>query len=369
MTHQGGTDFLQRGTSKNSAALVLCKICNEYYICPTMYEYDPNKVSMSRLRLSYALNDHEAEIVMAGLWPHALFPLELWRKTHDLFWRGFADTTTRYYSIKSPEFPESNGTEEKYFHAHLYAREMENLFSMLASRIHVNALREGLRYIVAMTYENSEDITFQDKMNSLFEKLSMIEENNDYKFTQRLSNEAFTALMEEKIFTIPPSWYFFILKMYPDTILADTVAAIRSLYFLNIPFKMEVKGITRALVDSVHKSLAEEAARAATPTAQPQEQTTALPSTGSRKDVTRINATRKVCEEVAEELLQEKRLFENSKDTWKQILLFDNGKTNWQTFSRAVETRLGQPPHYEAARAEWKKLPESLKHKGRVREQ
>ena len=87
-----------------------------------MYEYDPNKVSMNRLRLAYALNDHEAEIVMAGLWPHALFPLELWRKTHDLFWRGFADTTTRYYSINSPEFPESNGTEEKYFHAHLYAR-------------------------------------------------------------------------------------------------------------------------------------------------------------------------------------------------------------------------------------------------------
>ncbi|MDR3358715.1 MAG: hypothetical protein LBN96_07710 [Desulfovibrio sp.] len=334
-----------------------------------MYEYDPNKVSMSRLRLAYALNDHEAEIVMAGLWPHALFPLELWRKTHDLFWRGFADTVTRYYSIKSPEFPESNATKEKYFHAHLYAREMENLFSMLASRVHMNALREGLRYIVSMTYENSGDIPFQDKMDCLFEKLSMIEENNDYTFTQRLANEEFTALMEEKIFTIPPSWYFFIPKMYPDTIFVDTVSAIRRLHFLNIPFKTEVKGITRALVDSVHSALAQEAASAAAPAEQPQEKTTAPHSTGSRKDLTRINATRQACEEVAEELLQEKRLFESSKDTWKQRLLFDNGKTNWNTFSSAVESRLGQPPHYEAARAEWKKLPEGIKHKGRVREQ
>lgn len=216
-----------------------------------MYEYDPNKVSMSRLRLAYKLNDHEVEIVMAKLWPHALFPLELWRKTHEMFWSGFANSVALFYSIKSPEFPEHNVAEEKYFHAHLYAQDMENLFSMLASRIHVNALREGLRYIVSMTYENTDEISFKDKMDLLFEKLSRIEENNEYRFTQRLSNEKFIALMEEKIFSFPPTRYFFVSKMYPDTILVDTVSAIRCLHFLNIPFKKEVKGITRALVKKV----------------------------------------------------------------------------------------------------------------------
>ena len=334
-----------------------------------MYDYDPNKVSMSRLRRAYELNDHYAAIVMAALWPHALFPLELWRKTHDLFWRGFADGVALFYSIQSPEFPDSDAPKEKYFHAHLYAQDMENLFSKLASRIHVNALREGLRYIVSMTYENIEDVTFQDKMDGLFERLSMIEERNNYIFTQRLSKEDFVSIMEEKIFSITPTWYYFISKMYQDTILVDTVAAIRYLHFLKIPFKNEVKGITRALVESVHKSLEEEAAHTAPTAVQSPEQCIAPSSTGSRRDIPRINSTRRICEEIVEELLREKRQFESSRATWEQHLLFDNGKSNWKTFIHAVASRLGQSPHHDTARAEWKKIPESLKHKGRVREQ
>ena len=110
----------------------VCKIDSGYYTCPTMYDYDPDKVSVSRLRRSYELNDHEIAIVLAALWPHAVFPLELWRKTHDLFWRGFANSIAAFYSVVIPEFPDSNAPKEKYFFAHLYAQDMENLFSMLA---------------------------------------------------------------------------------------------------------------------------------------------------------------------------------------------------------------------------------------------
>ena len=344
-----------------------CKLYAQYCIYPAMYDYDPNKVSMSRLRRAYELNDHFAAIVMAALWPHALFPLELWRKTHDLFWRGFADGATLFYSIDSPVFPEF--AEEKYFHAHLYAQDMENLFSKLASRIHVNALREGLRYIVSMTYENIEDITFQDKMDSLFEKLSTIEKRNNYIFTQRLSKGEFASIMEEKIISVTPTWYYFISRMYQDTILVDTVAAIRHLHFLKIPFKNEVKGTPRALVESVHKELAEEAARKASATAQAPEQSTTPSSTGSRKDIPRINASRQISEEVAEELLRERQQFLSNKAAWKQRLLFDNGTTNWKTFLHIVETRLGCKPHYVATRTVWLTIPDSLKHDGRVREQ
>lgn len=334
-----------------------------------MYDYDPNKVSMSRLRLAYALNDHYAEIVMAALWPDTLFPLELWRKTHDLFWSGFANSVALYYSIKSPEFPEHNVTEEKYFHAHLYAQDMERFFSMLASRIHVNALREGFRYILSVTYENTDEIVFKDEVGLLFEKLSAIEENNGYKFTQRLSNDKFIALMEEKIFSFPPSRYFFLSKMYPDTILVDTDSAIRRLHFLKIPFKNEVKGITQDLVDSVHKSMMEEAAATAISTLQPQEPPKAPPSTGSRKDIKRINSTRKVCEELVEELLQERHVFEIDRKNWKHSLIYDNGKTLSKTFFDAVETRLGTKPHGETAREVWGKVPGYLKHNGRMRQQ
>lgn len=324
---------------------------------------------MSRLRLAYALNDHYAAIVRAALWPHALFPLELWRKTHEQFWRGFSDTVASFYSIVKPEFPDSDAPKEKYFYAHLYAEEMQNLFSMLASRIHVNALREGLRYIVSMTYENIENVTFQDKMDSLFEQLSTIEENNDYKFTQNLPKQKFIALMEEKIFSIPPSSYFFISKMYEDTILVDSVSAIRQLRFLKIPFKTEVKGITQELVDSVHKALAEEAASAIILTGQPQEQATTPPSTGSRKDFERIKATREICEELVQELLQERQTFENSRNTWKPNLLRSNGKTNFVIFFKTAMKHLGNKPHRAAARAVWEKVPGNLKHNGRMPEE
>ena len=334
-----------------------------------MYEYDPDKVSMSRLRHAYALNDHYVAILLDALWPHALFPLELWRKTHDFFWRGFADTTARFYSIVIPEFPDSEAPKDKYFYAHLYAQDMENLYSMLASRIHVNALREGLRYIVSMTYENADEFIFQEQADKLFERLSMVEENNNYTFTQHLQKEKFIALMEEKIFSIPPSGYFFVSKMYQDTILVDTVSAIRQLHFLKIPYKTEVKGITRALVESVHKSLAEEAASTTMSTVQPQEQVAAPPSTGSRKDIERIKVTRQVCEELAIELLQERQVFEDNRNTWKPNLLRSNGKTNWNIFTTEAMTRLGDKPHRAAARAIWEKIPGNLKHNGRMPEQ
>ena len=334
-----------------------------------MYEYDPNKVSMSRLRLAYDLNDHYAEIVKAKLWPYALFPLELWQNTYTLFWRGFADTVALFYSINSPEFPEHNIAEEKYFHTHLYAQDMENLFSMLASRIHVNALREGLRYILSMTYENDDAILFQDKMAFLFEKLSKIEKNTDYNFASRTTETAFKSLMEEKIFSVPPPGYFFVSQMYPDTILVDTVSAIQQINLLRIPFKTEVKGIPYTLVRSVIDSLEKEAQTTGISVSQLQTQDTAPPSTGSRKDIERINATRQACDELVKELLLERQSFENNKDSWVQGLLFDNGKTNWKTFERALAARLGAKPHIVTARAGWKEVPDILKHMGRVREQ
>lgn len=334
-----------------------------------MYDYDPDKVSMSRLRLAYELNDHYAEIVIAKLWPHALFPLELWHKTHDLFWSGFANSVAIFYSIKIPVFSEHNATEEKYFHAHLYAQDMERLFSMLASRIHVNALREGFRYILTMTYENTDEIAFKDEMALLFDKLSMIEENAGYRFAQRIAKEEFIALMEEKIFSFPPSRYFFISKIYPDTILVDTVSAIRCLYYLKIPFKNEVKGIPYSLVESVIKKLQEEEAAAAISTPQPKEQPQARHSTGSRKDTERINATRQVCEQILEELLQEIQAFESDRNSWKPSLLNHIiGKTNWNTFFKVAENRLGAQPHYDAAREVWKKAPAKYQHPGRMPE-
>lgn len=330
---------------------------------------------MSRLRLAYGMNDPEAQIVMSKLWPHALFPLELWRKAYELFWSGFANSAVLIYSITIPEFPKLTSEEKKYFYSHLYAQDMEKLFSMLASRIHANSLLEGFKYILSMTYENIDEIVFKDNMDFLFESLSTIEKNIDFEFAQRLPKEKFNALMEDKIFGIPPSGYFFISKMYSETILVDTVSAIRNLHLLNLPFKKEVKGITHALVNSVINSLKEEEeaaqneAEAVTFNPESPDEPAAPPSTGSRKDIERIKATHQICEVLMEELSQERKTFEESKHTWTPYMLYSNGKTNWDTFFKAAMTRLDRQPHRAAAREIWKKIPGNLKHNGRMPDQ
>ena len=225
-----------------------------------MFEYDPEKTSIGKLRRAYALNDHEIQIVMAALWPHALSPLELWHKTHEIFWGGFANMIATQYHIPRSIFPEHNPDTEKYFFSHIYADDMLTLFSRLATMVHVNAVREGIKYILAMTYEDSSDIKVQDDIDALIGKLSAIEELTGYHFTKTLTKEEFVEVMEQKIFSIPVSYYNFISKMFIDTIFVNTVAAIRHLYFLRIPFKTEVKGITRALVDSVLSSSPQEMA-------------------------------------------------------------------------------------------------------------
>jgi hypothetical protein len=224
--------------------------------------YDAQKVSMSKLRRAYALNDQEAGTVMAALWPHALFPWELWQKAYEIYWRGFADRNATLYRVDSPAFPESNVHEEKYFYAHIYAHNILTLLKKLAATVHANALREGVKYIFEITYEDSSDIKCHEEIDLLFDKLSEIEKNAKYDFYAIIDADDFEAIMDEKIFSIPPTGYNFISQMFSDTILVDTVSAIRQLHFLNIPFRMEVKGITRSLVESVIKSLTDETSSA-----------------------------------------------------------------------------------------------------------
>lgn len=92
-------------------------------------------------------------------------------------------------------------------------------------------------------------------------------------------------------------------------------------------------------------------------------------STGSRKDIARITATRKACEEVTEELHQEKSAFESNKNNWKPGLLDDTGRTTKKIFMETAQNRLSEKLHRDTAVEAWRNVPTELKHRGRVREQ
>lgn len=213
---------------------------------------------MGKIRRAYALNDHDTEVLMTALWPHGLFPWELWQKIYEKFWRGFADRNEILYHTESPAFPATNTTAEKYFHPHIYAYDATKLFSKLAINIHVNAIWLGLKDLLEVTYENSSDVQVQAEIDSLLEYLTNIEKNSPYQFPV-IESDGFVSLMEDKILGIPPTAYDFISRLFSDTILVDKVAAILYLDSINFPLAQEVKGITQSLVDSIIKAAAQKA--------------------------------------------------------------------------------------------------------------
>ena len=209
---------------------------------------------MGIVKRGYGLNDHDTENLLAALWPHALFPWELWEKIYEKFWRGFADRNQTLYRIESPVFPESNPANEKYFFSHIYAHDITNLFSRLVTNIHGNAIRLGLKDLLEVAYEDSSDILVQSEIDFLLNRIREIEKNSPYQFPA-IDFDGFTSLMEEKILSIPPNSYYFVSSLFVDTIVVDKRAAIHYLSVIrNYPLKQEVKGITHALVKEVIKA-------------------------------------------------------------------------------------------------------------------
>jgi hypothetical protein len=76
---------------------------------------DQQKISMGRVRQAYALTANEVESVIQALWPDNVFPVELWRRTHEVYWRAVADSNQAVSNIESPALPEIN-LSAKYFH-------------------------------------------------------------------------------------------------------------------------------------------------------------------------------------------------------------------------------------------------------------
>ena len=321
---------------------------------------DQQNIPMGRVRQAYGLSANEVESVIQALWPHAVFPVELWRMAHEQYWRGFADSNQAVYRIESPALPEVD-TAKQFFHVHLCALDVMAFFRKLSLNIQAGPLQQGLQDILAESYEDNATL-FQEEREFLFKTLLRLEKINIFEQYSPSSE-----LFEDKILSLPPSSYHFISHIFADTVLVDTIAVIRLLR--NYPLRQEVKGITHAFVANVLKTFPKELPGAPFSVDQAYVQVPASLSTGSRKDHERIQATRQACEEIVKELYREKQVFDDKRAQWRQGLLFDNGKTNWKAFVGAVTMRLDLKPHHDTAREAWKKVPESLKHNGRMREQ
>lgn len=84
---------------------------------------DQQKISLGRVRQAYRLTSNEVETVIQAMWPHAVFPAELWRRGHEAYWKDFADSNQTVYNIENPALPQPC-LSDKQFHTYLFGCEI-----------------------------------------------------------------------------------------------------------------------------------------------------------------------------------------------------------------------------------------------------
>jgi hypothetical protein len=161
------------------------------------------RISIGRVKQAYGLNENEAENAIHSLWPDNVFPVELWRRTHEIYWRAFTDSNQGVYKIEIPALPEMD-TTKKFFHTYLCSVDVMTFFRKLSLNIQASILQEGLKYILEESYEDIDSV-FPEERQLLFSSLARLKTVDIF---DQYSPDP--ELFEEKILSLPNSIYHFI---------------------------------------------------------------------------------------------------------------------------------------------------------------
>lgn len=227
---------------------------SEHGVCAIFpFMLDQQKISLGRVRQAYRLTTNEVEAVIQAMWPYAVFPVELWHRAHEAYWKDFADSNHTVYNIDSPVFPQPC-LSDKRLHTYLFGCDIMDFFKKLSRNIHANALEQGLKYILEESYDEIDNV-FPEERATLFHALKRLETEDSSK-----------QYSHDSPLSIPASSYHFISHIFVDTILVNRDETIR--FLRNYPLHQEVKGITRALVESILKAMPPENISPETPRLQ-----------------------------------------------------------------------------------------------------
>ena len=203
---------------------------------------DRQNMTIGRVRQAYGLTAREGEMLVQALWPDAVQPLELWRTTFESCWQAFIAGSHAAYGTQLPEFP-SAPEPDTGIQTYLLGFDVMEFFRTISTVVPLNSLRYGLDVILEESFENTASV-FPKEREVLFNSLDRL---NTEKIFEQYSSDS--MLFEKPVCSIPVSSYHFIAHIFADTIMVDRDAAIRHLRYY--PLRREVKGITRALVESL----------------------------------------------------------------------------------------------------------------------
>lgn len=185
-------------------------------------------------------------MLVQALWPDAAQPLGLWHTTYENCWQAFVAGNHVAYGTQMPEFP-SVPELGAGIQTYLLGFDVMEFFRKISTLVPVTSLQYGLNVILEESFEDTASV-FPEEREFLFSSLKIL--STEDIFAQYSPD---SPLFEKPIFSIPASSYHFIAHIFTDTIMVDRDIAIR--YLRYYPLRQEVKGITRALVESLLRQL------------------------------------------------------------------------------------------------------------------
>lgn len=205
---------------------------------------DPQRISLGKIRCAYNLNQFETEDLVKELWGKGVFPWDIWERAYKAYWLAVALTCRDHFKLPYTPYPEQPPAKSMWDTPNRWKNLMCGFFGELCYALPFNDIRDGIEYIVAETYEIPEQ-NFVDERSSFYAYLEEAEDDFNWDITFPINSDKLETMLNDKAFSPSQKTWFFIGKMFPDTMMIDKAAARCYLEYCEIPLCHEVKGLTK----------------------------------------------------------------------------------------------------------------------------
>ncbi|MDR2489696.1 MAG: hypothetical protein LBD42_09450 [Desulfovibrio sp.] len=228
---------------------------------------NPERIPIGKLKQAYGLNERDIQRLLSALPPDGTFPDTLWRNAYKSFWFGPLESYLSGYRIGTlfkPSkldfllFPEIAIQHDDYFYISKLEEQIIVLFMSLSGILISNILQDGINYIFEEIYDDCNDI-FRNEREILFNKISEEDKNYDIKFRTCENISQLLETMDWKRHAIPHKYFTFLSSVFIDSIIVNKSAAVRYIFECGYPLRREVKGISKAILERITASVAQNA--------------------------------------------------------------------------------------------------------------
>lgn len=198
-----------------------------------------NIITIGKLKQAYNLSEYDIDALFNALLPDKVFPYALWQQAYDNFWAEAIKSAALCYNIVAIRLPIPVPLPEKHFPNSYYRTITNSFFADLLRTVKSSDLKNGINYIMDATY--GDEFTRNEEADTFFSALAQDEwhEENRNRTTGHLIIQSMAA-----------TEYSFVSDSFIDTVMVDKKSAILWLFHEGYRHNKEVKGLSRAIVDS-----------------------------------------------------------------------------------------------------------------------